>query len=184
MTPHWLQTSMGYTATWAGYDHRLHRRLRRADGAGGGDPDGQERWIPAGMVFIGLSWIAFVMLLRTYVTNRRHATGRSRSCSILMGLGLPLFFVPPDRFVAGQRRGKRDRFGGGAAELPAHHVRRRHAISHGHHDVGRQDRRNPMPNWRAWPTKAARRVRQLTGVRLQPGARRSASSTTWCKARA
>jgi DHA2 family multidrug resistance protein len=92
LTPLWLQTYMGYTATWAGMTTAwtgvcavlmapvaAMLMAKKVD--------------PRKLVFIGLSWIAFVMLLRTYVTN--DVTYWQISIPlILMGIGLPLFFVP------------------------------------------------------------------------------------------
>ena len=92
LTPLWLQSYMGYTATWAGLTTAWTGvcAVLMAPVAG---LLMAKKVDPRRMVFVGLSWIAFVMLLRTYVTN--DVTYWQISIPlILMGLGLPLFFVP------------------------------------------------------------------------------------------
>jgi DHA2 family multidrug resistance protein len=92
LTPLWLQSYMGYTSTWAGMTTAWSGTTAVLMAPIAGmlmakklDP----RWI----VFIGLMWIAAVMLLRTYVTM--DVTYWQISIPlILMGFGLPFFFVP------------------------------------------------------------------------------------------
>jgi len=92
LTPLWLQSYMGYTATWAGMTTAwsgvcavlvaplvgflLARKLD-----------------PRALVFAGLTWIAFVMLLRSNLDNDV-TYWQIAFPLILMGIGLPLFFVP------------------------------------------------------------------------------------------
>ena len=92
LTPLWLQTYMGYTATWAGLTTAWTGVCAVAMA-----PVAAllmaKKVDPRRLVFIGLSWIGLVMLLRTYVTV--DVTYWQISIPlILMGIGLPLFFVP------------------------------------------------------------------------------------------
>lgn len=91
LTPLWLQTNMGYTSTWAGLATAwsgvlavvaapfVGMRLAKVD--------------PRRMIFIGLAWIGVITWLRASVTN--DITYWQISIPLmLMGLGLPFFFVP------------------------------------------------------------------------------------------
>jgi MFS transporter, DHA2 family, multidrug resistance protein len=92
LTPLWLQSYMGYTATWAGMTTAWSGvcAVLMAPVAGllmARKHDARR------IVFAGLAWIAFVMFLRTALTN--DATYWQIAMPlILMGMGLPLFFVP------------------------------------------------------------------------------------------
>ncbi|MEE2691571.1 MAG: DHA2 family efflux MFS transporter permease subunit [Pseudomonadota bacterium] len=91
LTPLWLQSYMGYTSTWAGLTTAWSgvlavvaapiagARLAKVD--------------PRRLIFIGLSWLAFVTLLRTSVTNDV-TYWQIATPLMLMGLGMPFFFVP------------------------------------------------------------------------------------------
>ena len=92
LTPLWLQSYMGYTATWAGMTTAWTGvcAVLMAPVAGALMA---KKVDPRRLVFIGLIWIGGVMLLRTQVTN--DATYWQIAVPlILMGIGLPLFFVP------------------------------------------------------------------------------------------
>jgi DHA2 family multidrug resistance protein len=92
VTPLWLQSYMGYTATWAGMTTAWSGVCAVLMAPVAGvlmskklDP----RWI----VFAGLAWIAGVTALRTVLTNDV-TYWQIAIPLILMGIGLPLFFVP------------------------------------------------------------------------------------------
>src|SRR5690348_13629430 len=92
LTPLWLQSYMGYTSTWAGMTTAWSGvcAVLVAPIAGmlmGKKLDSRR------LVFIGLLWLAAVMLLRTYVTMDV-TYWQIAIPLILMGFGLPLFFVP------------------------------------------------------------------------------------------
>jgi DHA2 family multidrug resistance protein len=92
LTPLWLQTYMGYTATWAGMTTAWSGvcAVLMAPVAGALMA---KKVDPRRLVFIGLMWIGFVTLLRTGLNN--DATyWQIATPLILMGIGLPLFFVP------------------------------------------------------------------------------------------
>ncbi len=92
LTPLWLQSYMGYTSTWAGMTTAWSGvcAVLMAPVAG---LLMSKKIDPRRIVFAGLTWIGFVMLLRTYVTNDVTYWQISLPL-VLMGIGLPLFFVP------------------------------------------------------------------------------------------
>jgi DHA2 family multidrug resistance protein len=92
LTPLWLQSYMGYTSTWAGMTTAWSgtTAVLMAPVAG---LLMAKKVDPRRLVFFGLLWIAAVMLLRTYVTMDV-TYWQIAIPLILMGLGLPLFFVP------------------------------------------------------------------------------------------
>ena len=92
LTPLWLQSYMGYTSTWAGMTTAWSgtTAVLMAPIAG---MLMAKKLDPRRMVFIGLMWIAAVMLLRTYVTMDV-TYWQIAIPLILMGFGMPFFFVP------------------------------------------------------------------------------------------
>jgi len=92
LTPLWLQSYMGYTSTWAGMTTAWSgtTAVLMAPVAG---LLMAKKFDPRRIVFVGLMWIAAVMLLRTYVTMDV-TYWQIAIPLILMGFGLPLFFVP------------------------------------------------------------------------------------------
>jgi len=92
LTPMWLQSYMGYTSTWAGMTTAWSgtTAVLMAPIAG---MLMAKKFDPRHIVFFGLMWIAGVMLLRTYVTMDV-TYWQIAIPLILMGFGLPLFFVP------------------------------------------------------------------------------------------
>lgn len=91
LTPLWLQSYMGYTSTWAGMTTAwsgvlavvaapiVGARMAKVD--------------PRRLIFIGLIWLAVVTAVRSYVTN--DVTYWQIAIPLmLMGFGLPFFFVP------------------------------------------------------------------------------------------
>jgi MFS transporter, DHA2 family, multidrug resistance protein len=91
LTPLWLQSYMGYTSTWAGlataWTGVLAVFCAPAAGVLSTKVD------PRKLVFFGLTWLGGVLALRTVAT-----TGMSfwqiSGPLLMMGLGLPFFFVP------------------------------------------------------------------------------------------
>jgi len=92
LTPLWLQSYMGYTSTWAGMTTAWSgtTAVLMAPIAG---VLMARKLDPRRIVFFGLMWIAAVMLLRTYVTVDV-TYWQIAIPLILMGFGLPMFFVP------------------------------------------------------------------------------------------
>jgi len=91
LTPLWLQSYMGYTATWAGLTTAWSGVLAvmAAPLAGKLIP----KLDPRRLVFAGLLWLALVMLWRTIATTDATYWQIARPL-IVMGVGLPFFFVP------------------------------------------------------------------------------------------
>lgn len=92
LTPQWLQSYMGYTPTWSGMTTAwsgttavLMAPIASLLMA--------KKLDPRGIIFFGLMWIAAVMFLRTHVTVDV-TYWQIAIPLILMGVGLPLFFVP------------------------------------------------------------------------------------------
>jgi DHA2 family multidrug resistance protein len=91
LTPLWLQSYMGYTATWAGLTTAWTGVLAVIGAPIAGQLIG--RLDPRRLVFAGLLWLALVMALRTVGTTDM-TYWQIAVPLLLMGLGLPFFFVP------------------------------------------------------------------------------------------
>jgi DHA2 family multidrug resistance protein len=92
LTPLWLQSYMGYTPSWAGMATAWSAATAVFMAPVAGMLMGKKldpRWL----VFLGLLWIGFVMLLRTVLTVDV-TYWQIALPLILMGFGLPFFFVP------------------------------------------------------------------------------------------
>ncbi len=136
LTPQWLQSYMGYTPTWSGMTTAwsgttavLMAPIASLLMA--------KKLDPRGIVFFGLMWIAAVMFLRTHVTVDV-TYWQIAIPLILMGVGLPLFFVPLTTLALGSVEEREDRLERRPAELSADDVRR-HLHLTGHHGLGKQD---------------------------------------------
>lgn len=91
LTPLWLQSYMGYTSTWAGMTTAWSGVLAVVAAPIVGASMG--KFDPRRLVFIGLVWLAGVTALRANLAN--DATYWQISIPLLlMGVGLPFFFVP------------------------------------------------------------------------------------------
>jgi DHA2 family multidrug resistance protein len=91
LTPLWLQSYMGYTATWAGLTSAWSGVLAVAAAPIAGNLIGKVD--PRKLIFGGLLWLAFVTALRAVATTDMTYWQIAHPL-ILMGLGLPFFFVP------------------------------------------------------------------------------------------
>jgi MFS transporter, DHA2 family, multidrug resistance protein len=91
LTPLWLQSYMGYTATWAGLTSAWSGVLAVAAAPLAGKLIGKVD--PRQLIFGGLMWLAFVTGLRAVATTDMTYWQIAHPL-ILMGLGLPFFFVP------------------------------------------------------------------------------------------
>jgi len=91
LTPLWLQSLMGYTATWAGYATAGFgvAALLMAPVAGKLTTRMDPRWL----VFAGISWLALISLYRT-TADADMTFGQIAFQVSLMGFGLSLFFLP------------------------------------------------------------------------------------------
>jgi DHA2 family multidrug resistance protein len=91
LTPLWLQSYMGYTSTWAGLTTAWSGVLAVAMAPVAGKL--LAKVDPRQLIFVGLAWLAGVSFLRSGVTSDIDYW-RISGPLMLMGLGLPLFFVP------------------------------------------------------------------------------------------
>lgn len=91
LTPLWLQTNMGYTATWAGYVTGMFGVLAvfsapiASQLASRGDP--------RRLIFLGVSWLALITLARAFASDDMTYWQISRWL-LLAGAGMPMFFMP------------------------------------------------------------------------------------------
>src|SRR5690348_7992975 len=92
LTPLWLQSYMGYTSTWAGMTTAWSGVCAVLVAPIAGMLMGK-KLDPRHLVFAGLVWIAFVTFLRTGLSNDV-TYWQIAVPLVLMGIGLPLFFVP------------------------------------------------------------------------------------------
>lgn len=91
LTPLWLQTFMGYTATWAGLATAWTGVLAVFAAPMAGML--MAKTDPRRLVFLGLAWLAFATVLRAMETTDAGYWAVARPL-IMTGLGLPFFFVP------------------------------------------------------------------------------------------
>lgn len=91
LTPLWLQNFMGYTATWSGCASALTGVLAvlAAPVAASMASRFDGRWL----VFVGVLWMGVVTLARSYATTDM-TFWQIGIPLLLLGLGLPFFFVP------------------------------------------------------------------------------------------
>jgi DHA2 family multidrug resistance protein len=91
LIPQWLQTTMGYTATYAGY-------VTAFSGVGAVLMSPivamlGEKVDPRGLVCFGLLWMAFVAILESHWTSGADYWSLAIP-QMLLGLGIPFFIVP------------------------------------------------------------------------------------------
>src|SRR5262245_26267845 len=98
LTPLWLQSYMGYTSTWAGLATAWTGVLAVLAAPAAGQLIA--RTDPRRLVFFGLTWLGGVTALRTLCTTDM-TFWQISSPLILMGIGLPFFFVPVTALALG-----------------------------------------------------------------------------------
>ncbi len=91
LTPLWLQSYMGYTATWAGYACAWSGVLAVFAAPMAGLLS--QKTDPRRLIFIRLVWLAGIMMIRAGATTEMTYWQVSIPL-LLFGLGLPFFFVP------------------------------------------------------------------------------------------
>lgn len=91
LTPLWLQSYMGYTATWAGLTTAWSGVLAVAAAPVAGMLIAKVD--PRRLIFCGLLWLAGVTVLRAVATTDM-SYWQIAVPLIIMGFGLPFFFVP------------------------------------------------------------------------------------------
>jgi len=91
LLPLWLQTNMGYTATWAGYVGGLFGVLAVVAA-----PIASQlavRVDPRRLISIGVGWLAFIMAMRSYANMEMNYWGIAHWL-LMAGWGMPMFFMP------------------------------------------------------------------------------------------
>jgi DHA2 family multidrug resistance protein len=89
--PQWLQSSLGYTATWAGYATAL-----TGVSAVIASPIVAKlstRYDPRALVSFGILWLGFTSLLRIHWTSGADFWSLAMP-QLLQGVGMPFFFIP------------------------------------------------------------------------------------------
>ena len=99
LTPLWLQSFMGYTATWAGLA-TAWTGLCAVFVAPVAGVMMQKQIDPRRIIFVGLSWLALVTFTRALSTTDMGYWQVAQPL-LLMGFGLPLFFVPATALALG-----------------------------------------------------------------------------------
>ena len=92
LTPLWLQTYMGYTPTWSG-ETTAWSGVFAVISAPVAAGLMAKKFDPRRIVFAGLTWIAAVTFLRTALTVDV-TYWQIALPLVLMGIGMPMFFVP------------------------------------------------------------------------------------------
>jgi DHA2 family multidrug resistance protein len=98
LTPLWLQSFMGYTATWAGLVTGWSGVLAVLAAPAAGVL--MARTDPRRLVFFGLAWLGAVTLARSFL-NTDATYWQISAPLIFMGIGLPFFFVPVTALALG-----------------------------------------------------------------------------------
>jgi MFS transporter, DHA2 family, multidrug resistance protein len=98
LTPLWLQSYMGYTATWAGRTTAWSGVLAVVAAPLAGKLI--DRLDPRALIFGGLIWLALITIWRTVATTDMTYWQIAHPL-IVMGLGLPFFFVPVTALALG-----------------------------------------------------------------------------------
>jgi DHA2 family multidrug resistance protein len=98
LTPLWLQSHMGYTATWAGMTTAWTGVLAVLAAPAVGQLI--SRVDPRRLVTFGLLWIGGVTLFRSFASTDM-AYWQIAQPLLLMGLGMPFFFVPSTALALG-----------------------------------------------------------------------------------
>ena len=91
LVPQWLQSNMGYTATWAGYIAGMTGILAVV-----GAPIAAKlsaRFDPRILVFAGVMWLALITLMRAGATSQMDFW-QIGFWAFVIGIGVPMFFLP------------------------------------------------------------------------------------------
>ena len=92
LTPLWLQSNMGYTATWAGYASGMMGILALVLAP----PTAvlSSKVDPRALIFIGVTWLGIVAFLWREAANSDMAFWQVDIGTLMSGIGLPLFVLP------------------------------------------------------------------------------------------
>jgi DHA2 family multidrug resistance protein len=98
LIPQWLQSNMGYTATWAGYATGLTGVLAVVGAPIAARLSG--RFDPRILIFSGVMWLAWVSLMRAGMTPQADFWTIAMG-SLIIGIGVPFFFLPLNMVAIG-----------------------------------------------------------------------------------
>ena len=96
--PLWLQTNMGYTATWAGYVLGMFGVLAIVSAPVAAQL--ASRFDARLPIFLGLAWVAWVTFMRAGATSQMDYW-QIAVWLLLCGVGMPLFFLPLTQVALG-----------------------------------------------------------------------------------
>ena len=91
LTPLWLQSNMGYTATWAGYVTGMIGILAIVSAPITSQAMGKTD--PRRILFIGVCWLAFTTFMRSHGESQM-TFGQISIWLFLAGAAMPMFFLP------------------------------------------------------------------------------------------
>lgn len=91
LTPLWLQSNMGYTATWAGYVTGMIGILAIVSAPITSQVMGKTD--PRRILFIGVCWLAFTTFMRSHGESQM-TFGQISIWLFLAGAAMPMFFLP------------------------------------------------------------------------------------------
>jgi MFS transporter, DHA2 family, multidrug resistance protein len=91
LVPQWLQSNMGYTATWAGYIAGFTGVLAVVGAPIAAKLSG--KFDPRMLVFVGVMWLAWVTWMRAGATSQMDFW-QIGFWAFIIGIGVPLFFLP------------------------------------------------------------------------------------------
>ena len=98
LTPLWLQSNMGYTATWAGYVTGMIGIL--AIFSAPIVAQSMARTDPRRILFIGVSWLAFTTLMRSHGESQM-TFWQISMWLFVAGAAMPMFFLPVTTIALG-----------------------------------------------------------------------------------
>jgi MFS transporter, DHA2 family, multidrug resistance protein len=91
LTPLWLQSNMGYTATWAGYVTGMIGILAIVSAPI--TAQGMARTDPRRILFVGICWLAFTTFMRSHGESQM-TFGQISIWLFVAGAAMPMFFLP------------------------------------------------------------------------------------------
>ena len=91
LVPQWLQSNMGYTATWAGYISGFTGVLAVVGAPIAAKLSG--RFDPRILIFAGVMWLAAITFMRAGATSQMDFW-EIAFWPLIIGIGVPMFFLP------------------------------------------------------------------------------------------
>jgi DHA2 family multidrug resistance protein len=98
LTPLWLQSNMGYTATWAGYVVGMIGILAIVSAPITAQV--MTKTDPRRILFLGVCWLAFTTFMRSHAASQM-SFGQIAIWLLLAGAAMPMFFLPVTTLALG-----------------------------------------------------------------------------------